>query len=67
MRTIIEVLGALEMVAGVLVYMVAKSAIHEILAAVSFGMGVIAVGIAIMIARQEQQLAMFQKLGQPKV
>lgn len=66
MRIFVGVVGALQMIGGVLIYMVAKSAIHEILAAVAFGLGNIGVGIAWMIAKQERQLAIFDKLGKPK-
>lgn len=38
MRVFVGTVGALQMIAGVLVYTVAQSAIHEILAAVAFGL-----------------------------
>jgi Na+/phosphate symporter len=44
-------LGLLQIVGGVLVAMAAKSAIHEILGAIAFGMGVLAIGLAAVISR----------------
>ncbi|GMB83409.1 hypothetical protein NN6n1_41920 [Shinella zoogloeoides] len=49
MGTIIAILGVLQMIGGVLVALSAKSAIHEILGAVSFGMGTIALALAVVI------------------
>ena len=49
MGTIIAILGVLQMIGGVLVALSAKSAIHEILGAVSFGMGPIALALAVVI------------------
>ncbi len=43
------VLGLLQMAGGILVAIVAKSAIHEILGAISFGMGTLALGTGKMI------------------
>lgn len=42
-------LGLLQMAGGILVAFAAKSAIHEILGAISFGMGTLALGISKMI------------------
>lgn len=50
MGIIIAILGVLQMVGGLLAAMSAKSAIHEILGAVSFGMGTIALGLAVVIS-----------------
>lgn len=49
MGFVIAVLGVLQIIGGVLVYLAARSAIHEILGAISFGMGVasFALGIAV--------------------
>lgn len=49
MGTVIAILGVLQMIGGVLVALSAKSAIHEILGAVSFGMGTIALALAVVI------------------
>jgi len=46
--------------------MSAKSAIHEILRSVSFGMGVMAIGLPGVIAVLEKQLVIFERLGKPK-
>lgn len=53
MTLILTVLGLLQMAGGVMFYIVAKSAVHEILAAVSFGLGTIAIGIGFMIGLLE--------------
>ncbi len=47
----IFILGVLQVVGGVLVAFSAKSAMHEILGAVSFGLGVISAALAIIIAK----------------
>ncbi len=49
MVALIGILGILEMLGGVAVTLGAKSAIHEILGAISFGMGVLALGLAAII------------------
>lgn len=49
MRTLIAALGVLQMLGGLLAALSAKSAIHEILGAVSFGMGTIALALAVVI------------------
>lgn len=51
MTAILFILGVLQMVGGVAVTLVAKSAMHEILGAISFGMGVLAVGIGVLISK----------------
>ncbi|MGV2069092.1 hypothetical protein [Agrobacterium sp. 22-226-1] len=51
MAKLLYALGLLQVVGGVLVAMAAKSAIHEILGAVAFGMGVLAIGLAAVIDR----------------
>ena len=62
MRQLIGILGALQILGGVLVYYVAKSAIHELLAAVAFGMGVLAVGLELIVERLDRQRAIFEAL-----
>lgn len=49
MSFIVMIFGVLQIIGGVLVTLVAKSAIHEILGAVSFGLGVLAIGLAKVI------------------
>lgn len=51
MAKLLYALGLLQIVGGVLIAMAAKSAIHEILGAVAFGMGVLALGIGAVISR----------------
>lgn len=70
MDVVIAILGILQMLAGILVALTAKSAIHEILGAVSFGLGTLAIGVATIIARlsavkasSEKQADFFQSLS----
>lgn len=57
MRAILGILGVIQIVGGILIYLFAKSEIHEILVWVSFGMGVMTVGLSRVIALLEKQLA----------
>jgi hypothetical protein len=61
--------GGLEMFGGVLAALSAKSAIHEILGAISFGMGTLAIGIGALITKvqgvkvaSEKQAELFQAM-----
>jgi hypothetical protein len=61
--------GLLQMIGGVLVALAAKSAIHEILGAISFGMGTLAMGVGALISRiqavkeaSEKQTELFQSI-----
>lgn len=47
----IFLLGILQVVGGVLVAFAAKSAMHEIVGAVSFGLGVVSAALGIIIAK----------------
>jgi hypothetical protein len=67
MRFVLSILGLLQIAGGIIVYSVAKSAIHEILGSVSFGMGVMAIGLGGVIAVLEKQLAIFDRIGKPKI
>ena len=51
MAVIILLLGLLQMFGGVVVAIIAKSAMHEILGAAAFGLGVISMALAIIIAK----------------
>ena len=51
MAKLLYALGLMQIVGGVLIAMTAKSAIHEILGAIAFGMGVLAIGLATVIDR----------------
>ncbi|WMW56232.1 hypothetical protein RE411_03365 [Agrobacterium pusense] len=72
MAKLLYALGLLEIIGGVLVAMAAKSAIHEILGAIAFGMGVLAIGLAAIISRMadlealktatEKQAELFQSI-----
>ncbi len=49
MAFIVGVLGLLQMAGGLLVYLASASAMHEILAATSFGAGVVCLALAAVI------------------
>ncbi|CAN7549172.1 hypothetical protein [Pararhizobium sp. LjRoot238] len=51
MAIIIGILGILQMLGGVLAFLAAQSAIHEILGAVGFGLGTLCMGQAVIITR----------------
>lgn len=51
MAPFIMILGLLQMIGGVFVAFVAKSAVHEILGSVSFGFGVLSFALAVIIAK----------------
>ena len=74
MHVVVGVLGVLQILGGIVVYAVARSAIHEILGAVMFGMGVMSVGIALVVVELvdirksgKRQVEIFDKLGKPKI
>lgn len=54
MKLMILALAVLQILAGVLFMAEAKSAIHQILAAVAFGMGTICVGFYVVIDRLDK-------------
>ncbi|WP_353646296.1 hypothetical protein [Mesorhizobium sp. WSM2239] len=73
MHWLVGVFGILQVIGGIAVYIEAKSDVHQILGAVSFGMGVMCVGIALMVAELidirksgARQLEIFDKLGKPR-
>lgn len=54
MIVILVGLGLLQMLGGLIVAATAKSAIHEILGAISFGMGTLAIGLSAVISRLDE-------------
>lgn len=58
MAAFIILVAVLQIVAGVVVAITAKSAIHEILGAIAFGMGVISFALAIIIAKLDDFMKM---------
>ncbi|MGP2493502.1 hypothetical protein ACTDI4_17965 [Mesorhizobium sp. PUT5] len=54
MAAVVGILAALQILGGVLVYVLARSAMHEILAATMFGMGVIAFALGVIIERMDK-------------
>lgn len=51
MAVIVFILGLLQMVGGVFFAVMAQSSIHQILAAIVFGFGVLAFALAVIIAK----------------
>lgn len=47
----IIIVGILQVIGGLLAYAAAGSAIHQILGAISFGMGILSVALAVVIVR----------------
>jgi hypothetical protein len=67
MVAFVGLLGALQILGGIAVFVWAPSAIQEILGAVMFGMGVIAFALGALLEKATKQLKIFEKLGQPKL
>ena len=57
MEKIVGILGALQIFGGALFYAEAVSAIHQILGAVTFGLGVVSVALAAVIGLLKDILA----------
>jgi hypothetical protein len=51
MAAIVLILGLIQMAGGVIIWMLAKSAMHEITSVSLFGFGVLAFGLAAIIAK----------------
>lgn len=51
MAFLIGIAAVLQIFIGIMVYVGAKSAIHEILGAISFGMGILSLALAVIIAQ----------------
>lgn len=51
MHVVFILAGLLQIVGGILVFMSSKSAIHEILGAIAFGMGVLCLAMAAMLGQ----------------
>lgn len=49
MHAIIIIVGLLQVAAGLLVFFSSKSAIHEILGSISFGMGVLSIALGVAL------------------
>jgi uncharacterized membrane protein (UPF0136 family) len=64
MVAFVGILGALQILGGILVYFAAKSAVHEILGAIMFGMGVLAFGMGVLIETGRKQVAAIERLRQ---
>lgn len=53
--------GSMQILGSVVVSLAAKSAIHEILAAVSFGMGALSIGLAGVLRKLDEVKALLEK------
>ena len=69
MAVILYAIGLLQIIAGIAVALSAKSAIHEILGSIAFGMGVLSAGLAAIVSKlaavqsaSEKQAAIFQSI-----
>ena len=47
----VRLLGAIQIIGGIAVFMESKSAIHEILGAVSFGLGSVCIALSVVIGQ----------------
>lgn len=56
MAFFVAIVGVLQIVVGVLVWLSAKSAIHEILGAISFGLGFLCLSLSALLVRTDDQL-----------
>ena len=54
MAFFIGIIALLQILGGVLTFLVAKSAIHEILGSLSFGMGILSLSFAVVIVKLDQ-------------
>lgn len=54
MALFITILGLLQIIGGALTFLAAKSAIHEILGAVAFGMGILSIALAVIIVQLDE-------------
>ncbi|MGH6807661.1 MAG: hypothetical protein ACREEJ_12595 [Ensifer adhaerens] len=57
MGVFILLLGLIQMAGAVLVAITAKSAVHEILSAVAFGLGVVSMAFAVIIGKLDDMKA----------
>lgn len=58
----VGIIGALQILGGILAYAIATSAMHEILGAVMFGMGILAFALGVLIENSNKQLALLERL-----
>ncbi len=63
MFTILVSLGVLQMLGGLFVAFTAKSAMHEIIAVIAFGMGTMALGLSAVVDLLERLRAEVRKNG----
>ena len=54
MSKLLFALGALQILGGIFAFLASKSAVHEILGAVAFGLGALAIGLSAVIAKLDE-------------
>ncbi len=54
MQGLIAFIGILQIIAGVIFFALAKSAIHEILGSLTFGLGILSVALAAALTRLDE-------------
>jgi len=62
MAAFIGLLGIAQVIGGIIVYFIASPAIHEILAAVMVGMGVIGLGLGYLLERADRQIELLENI-----
>lgn len=54
MSKLLFALGALQILGGIFAFLASKSAVHEILGAVAFGLGALAIGLSAIISKLDE-------------
>jgi hypothetical protein len=62
MAVLIGLLGIAQVLGGIVVYFVANPTVHEILAAVMIGMGVISFGLGCLLERADRQIELLERI-----
>jgi hypothetical protein len=61
MVAFVGIMAALQILGAIAVYALARSAVHEILAAIMFGMGIIAFALGALLENAKKQLAALER------
>ncbi len=62
----VGLMAALQILGGIAIYAVAQSAIHEILAAIMFGMGILAFALGAIIENGNKQREILERIAAHK-
>lgn len=62
MTAFVGICGALQILGSIAIYFVARSAVHEILAAIMFGMGVVAFALGVLIETAKEQVDAIKRM-----